>query len=110
MVYDTQIYKDVRQINPLLQRKFVIDHVLGLFEPLLYVSDFWHMQRDLIILEKESIERIQKVRGGEEQITDDGAEEFEKRKLNFDGNVKFTFDNYYINYYGYQEQFMGSLR
>ena len=58
MVYDTQIYKDVRQINPLLQRKFVIDHVLGLFEPLLYVSDFWHMQRDLIILEKESIERI----------------------------------------------------
>ena len=110
MVCDTSIYKSVQQIHPLLHQHFSIDHVLGLYEPILYVSDFWHMQRDLIMLEEESIDRIHKVRAGEVQEGEEGAEEFQIKKLNFDGNVKFTFDNYYINYLSYQEQFRGSLR
>ena len=60
------------------------------------------------MLEQESIDRIKKVRAGEVQEGEDGAEEYQIRKLNFNGDVKFTFDNYYLNYLMYQEQFRGS--
>ena len=64
VVCDHSIYKDMRQVNPLVARQFIVDHHLGMYEPILYVSDFWHLQRDLILLDQESLERIQKVRDG----------------------------------------------
>jgi hypothetical protein len=106
LIYDTTIYSNSnkgQQPNPLIQKHFAIDRVLGFFDPILYVSDFWHMQRDLVIVDDESVERMNKVRGGEEQEGEEGAEDFELRKLNFAGDVKFTFSNYNINYLGYQE-------
>ena len=98
VICDHSIYKDLRAVNPLVARWFRVDHMLGLFEPILYVSDFWHLKRDLILLDKEAIERIEKVRSGEEQEGKEGDEEWEKKKLNFDGNITFNFNNFYLSY------------
>ena len=43
VVCDHSIYKDMRQLNPLVARWFTFDPVVGLFDPILYVSDFWHL-------------------------------------------------------------------
>ena len=44
---------------------------------------------------------MKRVREGEVQEGEEGAEEHELRKLNFDGTLKLTFDNYYVNYLAY---------
>ena len=36
-----------------------------MYDPILYLSDFWQLRRDMILADDENLERIQKVRDGE---------------------------------------------
>ena len=71
------------------------------------MSDFWVLDRDLIPLDEESFERIQKVRAGERQTehpTISASELTEKdlENLNSAGVVRLTWDNYGLIYFAYQ--------
>jgi len=70
----------------------------------MYMSDFWGLMRDLVLVDTENIDRIRKVRAGEKQEGDtDTMTEKEIEKLNFEGKVKLTWDNYSLTYASYQE-------
>ena len=80
---------------------------LGLYDPIVYLSDFWYLRRDLILMDNSALDRIKKVKSGE-SIEDDpnikkaDLTEFDLARLNFDGKIKITFDNYNMNYLAYQ--------
>lgn len=48
LIYDTTIYKDRYGVHPHLNSLFKIDTTLGLYDPILFLSDFWVLTRDLI--------------------------------------------------------------
>lgn len=82
------------------------DASLGVYEPIVYLSDFWVLMRDLVLVNPESIERIEKVRAGEKIDTDNtDLPEKEIEKRNWNGQLKLTWDNYSVTYASYQEQF-----
>ena len=64
------------------------------------------LMRDLVLVNPESIERIEKVRAGEKIDTDNtDLPEKEIEKRNWNGQLKLTWDNYSVTYASYQEQF-----
>lgn len=71
---------------------------LGLHAPIVYLSDFWVLMRDLVRMDKESIDRIRRVRDGEKQEGDDKMTEKDIEKLNFDGKLRLTWDNWSMTY------------
>ena len=75
---------------------------LGLYEPIVYLSDFWVLMRDLILVDEESLERIKRVKNGEKQEGTDEMTEKDIEKLNYEGKVLLTWDNYNMRYAGYQ--------
>jgi len=68
---DTSVYKDRTQLIPMIQHLYKIDSTLGMYDPVIYLSDFWVLIRDLILLDDEGLERIKKVQAGEKQEADD---------------------------------------
>ena len=58
-----------------------IDRQLGLFTPILYVSDFWHLLKDLTLLDQTNVEKV--IAGN---LTID-----EETSLAFDGNLTLTY-------------------
>ena len=66
--------------------------------PITYISDFWVLMRDLVRMDKESIDRIRRVRDGEKQEGDDKMTEKDIEKLNFDGKLRLTWDNWSMTY------------
>ena len=54
--------------------------------------------RDLVRMDKESIDRIRRVRDGEKQEGDDKMTEKDIEKLNFDGKLRLTWDNWSMTY------------
>ena len=70
------------------------------------MSDFWVLERDLIPLNNDSLERMQKVRSGErltEHPTISASDLTEKdlENLNSAGVVTLTWDNYSLMYFTY---------
>ena len=54
--------------------------------------------RDLVRMDKESIDRIRRVKDGEKQEGDDKMTEKDIEKLNFDGKLRLTWDNWSMTY------------
>ena len=72
-----------------------------MYDPILYLSDFWQLRRDMILADDENLERIQKVRDGETFGDPENQSEAELKNLNWDGKIKLTWDNYSIVYFMY---------
>ena len=81
----------------MLRQYFHVEPSLGLHAPIVYLSDFWVLMRDLVRVDKENIDRIRRVRDGEKQEGDDKMTEKEIEKLNFDGKLRLTWDNWTLN-------------
>ena len=79
------------------------DRTLGLIDPIIYLSDFWVLMRDLIILDTESMERIRKVRSGEPELGTDEMTDIEKENLNYQGKLFLSWDNYSSFWLIYQQ-------
>lgn len=111
VVCDTSVYESKASFPPNVYHllKPGVDRYLGLYRPIVYLSDFWVLMRDLIIIDAESIERIKKVRSGEKQIGTEEMSDKEIENLNFNGKVLLTWDNFNMRYVGYQQQFLLSL-
>ena len=90
---------------PQLSHLYRWDHSLGVYDPIVYLSDFWQLNRDLILLDETSIDRIASVRNGEKQEGDDTMSEKQIENLNFNGKLRLTWDNYSTTYLIYQEMF-----
>ena len=67
LVFDVSKYKSRGDLIPQLKDYYKIDYFTGLYEPILYLSDFWVINRDLIAVDDESLDRIKRVRDGEVQ-------------------------------------------
>lgn len=59
--------------------------------------------RDLILLDEERLERINKVKSGEKQTGDDNSSEKDIENLNYAGKLRLTWDNYHLTYATYQQ-------
>ena len=68
------------------------------------------LMRDLVLVDTESLDRIRKVREGVKQEGEESMDEKAIEKLNWDGKVKLTWDNYSLTYASYQEQFKLSMK
>lgn len=110
VICDTTVYKDTSGIIPMVAHLFNYDATLGFYTPILYLSDFWVLMRDFVMMDQEGLDRIHKVQAGEKQEGDADMTEKEIEKLNFDGKVLLTWDNYSITYVTYQEQFKMSMK
>jgi len=110
VVFDETIYANRQGFVPLVAHLMTADPILGLYFPIVYPSDFWVLMRDLFLLDQELIERIARVRKGETQTGEEGMDERAIKKLNYDGKVKLTWDNYSLTYASYQEQFKLSMK
>ena len=95
---DTSVYQSRGAFPPLLWRYFNTEQTLGFHAPIVYLSDFWVLMRDLVRVDKESIDRIRRVRDGEKQEGDDKMTEKDIEKLNFDGKLRLTWDNWSMTY------------
>ena len=51
LVCDTSAYESRRSLMPNVAHLFSLDHWLGLYDPIVYLSDFWVLMRDLILLD-----------------------------------------------------------
>ena len=51
LVCDTSAYESRRSLMPTVAHLFSFDHWLGLYDPIVYLSDFWVLMRDLILLD-----------------------------------------------------------
>lgn len=67
LVFENAQYKSRAELVPYIEKRYKIDYFTGLFEPLIYMSDFWQLERDLIPIDAESLDRMRRVRGGERQ-------------------------------------------
>jgi len=47
-----------QEIPPHLQKYFKIDFNFGLYEPIQYISDFWCLMRDMILLDDAKMKKI----------------------------------------------------
>lgn len=105
-------YPSTNQIPPQLARFFRIDFNFGLFEPIQYISDFWCLMRDMILLDEPKMNRIMQVQkeGISERDPADKRDEFEIKRDNFGGTVRFTYSNQYLNNFLYHEMFRQSQR
>lgn len=110
VVYDTSIYKDRSELAPMNSHLYKIDYLLGLYDPIVYLSDFWVLMRDLILVDLESLERIKKVRAGEIQKGDEKQTEKEVVNLNYAGKLHLSWDNFSSTYLTYQQQFLLSMK
>lgn len=61
IVYDNSIYKSRQEFIPMIASFYNVEQTLGMYEPIVYLSDFWVLMRDLILLDKERVELIAKV-------------------------------------------------
>ena len=66
VVCDTSVYESRASFPP------AVGHLirsnsgeLGLYDPIVYLSDFWVLMRDLILVDEEHLERIKSVKKGE---------------------------------------------
>lgn len=116
LICDQTVYKDRTAFSPLIYYSMSFDDKLGLYDPILYLSDFWYLRRDLILMDQTAVERIKSVKSGQTISSDPNVKndadltEFDLARLNFDGKIKITFDNYYLNYLIYQVQFVLSQK
>eukprot|EP00353_Schmidingerella_taraikaensis_P001847 CAMPEP_0185599028 /NCGR_PEP_ID=MMETSP0434-20130131/82409_1 /TAXON_ID=626734 ORGANISM="Favella taraikaensis, Strain Fe Narragansett Bay" /NCGR_SAMPLE_ID=MMETSP0434 /ASSEMBLY_ACC=CAM_ASM_000379 /LENGTH=160 /DNA_ID=CAMNT_0028228245 /DNA_START=123 /DNA_END=605 /DNA_ORIENTATION=- len=101
VLHDKTIYKNKSSFVPLIAHIMSHDPTLGTYNPIVYMSDFWHLMRDLVKVDTETLDRVKRVRNGEKQEGKEGMSEKEIEKLNFDGKVKLTWDNYGITYASY---------
>ena len=65
VIHDKTVYKDSKGFVPLVAHLSRFDGKIGVYNPIMYLSDFWHLMRDLVLIDEESIERIAKVKAGE---------------------------------------------
>ena len=98
VVCDTSVYTSRGAFPPMLWHYFHTENTLGLHAPIVYLSDFWVLMRDLVRMDKESIDRIRRVRDGEKQEGDDKMTEKDIEKLNFDGKLRLTWDNWSLTH------------
>jgi hypothetical protein len=75
---------------------------MGLYDPIVYLSDFWHLRRDLIPVNEESLENLRKVRLGETTGDPETMDEFALKNANWDGLINLSWDNYDLSYFSYQ--------
>lgn len=94
----------------MLHSFYHVDPTLGMYEPIVYLSDFWVLMRDLIHLDEERVELIQKVKAGETQKGDENMTEKQVENLNYSGKLRLTWDNYSLTHITYQQQFLLSIR
>ena len=94
---------------PNVAHLFSADQMLGFYEPIVYLSDFWVLMRDLILLDPERLDRIKRVQAGEKQEGTAEMTEKDIENLNYAGKVLLTWDNFNMRYVGYQQQFLLSL-
>ena len=43
VICDHSVYKDMKALHPMIANFFTFNPSLGLFDPILYISDFWHL-------------------------------------------------------------------
>ena len=101
LLHDNTVYKSRDSWMPLIAHLMRHDKVLGTYDPILYLSDFWVLMRDLVLVDIENLDRIRKVQAGEKQEGEESMDEKAIEKLNFDGKVKLTWDNYSTTYASY---------
>ena len=65
VVYDTTVYKDRGSLIPMTANYYHFDEQLGMYDPIVYLSDFWVLNRDLVHVDQENIDRIKLVKAGE---------------------------------------------
>ena len=65
LIFELATYKGRGELIPYIKDLYKIDYFTGLYEPIVYLSDFWVLDRDLIPVNNESLDRIKRVRGGE---------------------------------------------
>ena len=65
IIFDNTVYQSANGFIPLVAHLIRYDKSLGTFYPILYPSDFWVLMRDLVLVDKESVDRIRKVKAGE---------------------------------------------
>lgn len=94
----------------MISHLYKTDSLLGLYDPVVYLSDFWVLMRDLILVDLESLERIKKVKAGETQVGDEKLTEKEVANLNYAGKLYLTWDNFSTTYLSYQQQFLLSIK
>ena len=85
----------------MISHLYKTDSLLGLYDPIVYLSDFWVLMRDLILVDLESLERIKKVKAGETQVGDEKLTEKEVANLNYAGKLYLTWDNFSTTYLSY---------
>ena len=60
-IVDFTQYRTTNEIAPHLSRYFKIDFNFGLYEPIQYISDFWCLMRDMILLDDPKMTRITQI-------------------------------------------------
>lgn len=75
VIHDKTVYKDSKGFVPLVAHLSRFDGKIGIYNPIMYLSDFWHLMRDLVLIDEESISRISKVKAGEVQEGKEGMDE-----------------------------------
>ena len=73
-----------------------------MYDPIVYLSDFWVLMRDLVLVDEENVDKIKRVQGGEKQEGDDDSTEKDIENLNYEGKLFMTWDNWSITYLTYQ--------
>lgn len=48
VVHDTTVYKDRGSLIPMTQNYYHFDDQLGMYDPVVLLSDFWVLNRDLV--------------------------------------------------------------
>ena len=70
-----------------------MDKRIGLYDPIINMSGFWLTNEDLILLNRETISRMKKVKAGEKLELEPGITESQIKKLSFDGSLKLSWDS-----------------
>ena len=115
LIFEIATYKSRAELVPFIKHLYKIDYFTGMFEPIIYLSDFWVLNRDLISLDEDSLDRMTRVRNGEHQSespTINAADLTEKdiENLNNKGAVHLTWDNYSLHYFSFHESFKEQIR
>ena len=68
IVVDNSLYEDLRQVPSLIKPWINLwtpeGKAIGMYDPIINLSDFWLSNQDLILLNRESISRMKKVKAG----------------------------------------------